>query len=324
MSRYLVIGGNGVIGHFVTRALVEAGHRPVVMSRSGNTELINDIAASCDLLTGDASAADSVDAAISAHGITHIAHLGATLTSVTENTPALGMQINVGGAANVLEAARKHGVKRVVMASSKAAYSPISGEFAHPTYRPMPETAPAEPATVYGISKLAGELLGRWFRDRHGVEFAALRFGSTIGPGKISRHGGAHSRYSVIMENPMAGLPAEIPKGGDAVCDALFNGEVARGIISALDAPRLNHSVYNIATGTGFTLKQFGAAVKRRFPDAEISIGPGTDTGSMNCILDVSRAKEDLGFVADHDVDRIVDGYIATMRRLNLQAPAPH
>jgi hypothetical protein len=73
--------------------------------------------------------------------------------------PAQGVRLNVKGTANVLEAARRCGVKRVVMASSKAAYE---------------------------------------------TEFAVLRFGATIGPGKIERHGGNFSRYSVIIEHGMA------------------------------------------------------------------------------------------------------------------------
>jgi UDP-glucose 4-epimerase len=322
MSRYLVIGGNGVIGHFVTRRLVMDGYRPVVMSRSGDTTLIKDVLDKCELATGDAADPGFVDETVRKYSISHIAHLGATLTSVTENTPPLGIHINVGSTANVLDAARNNGVKRVIAASSKAAYAPIAGDFSHPDYRPLPESSVSQPTTVYGITKLAGELLGRWYKNNHGLEFAALRFGSTIGPGKITRHGGAHSRYSVILENAMAGNPVEFTKGGDAICDAIFNGEVARGIVAALQAPELKHTVYNIATGTGFSLKDYAAAVQRRFPDAEISIGPGYNTGSMNCILDVSRAKEDFAFVADSDIDRIVDGYLCAMQLLDLKPPA--
>jgi UDP-glucose 4-epimerase len=83
----------------------------------------------------------------------------------------------------------------------------------------------------------------------------------------------------------------------------------------------LKHSAYNIATGAGFTLKNLADAVRRRFPDAQIAIGPGYDTGAMNCILDVSRAREEFGFMADHDVDRIVDSYLATMKLLKLEPP---
>lgn len=321
MPNFLVVGGNGVIGHFVTRQLVHAGHQPVVMSRSGDTLLVNDIMDRCHFANGDVADLAFVEATLAQYDITHIVHLGAALGSVTEKTPPKGVRGNIEGTANILEAAKNHGAKRVLIASSKAVYAPIAGEFAQPTYRPVPETGALAPATVYGITKYACEMLAAWYRRQHGLEVAALRFGSTIGPGKITRHGGAQSRYSVIVENALAGRPVDIAQGGDAVCDAIFNGEVARGILTVLDAPTLAHCVYNIATGTGFTLKDLAAAVQRRFPDAQISIGPGYHTGSMNCILDVSRAREEFGFVADHDIDRIVGDYLAMMELLGLEPP---
>ena len=318
MHKYLVVGGNGVIGHFVARRLVKEGHRPVIMSRGGDTTLISDILNQCDNVRGDMTDAKSVDDIVRTHRISHIVHLGAALPSVTEVNPAAAIRLNVEGTANVLEAARSNGVKRVVMASTKAVYGRVKGEFQAPTYAPVPETL-AAPETVYGITKWTSELLGRWYRKNHGIEFIALRFAATIGPGKIARHGGSYSRYSVIVESAMAGKPVEINSGADAVCDALFNDEGARGVICALQARDPKYDVYNIATGTGFTLRAFAAVVKRRYPEAEISISPDArDGGASNFILDASRAREDLNFVADSSIDRIVAAYVSTMQLLGL------
>jgi nucleoside-diphosphate-sugar epimerase len=158
------------------------------------------------------------------------------------------------------------------MASTKAVYGPATGQFDAPAYVPVPESKLPEPATMYGISKLASEMLGQWYSRQHGIEFIALRFGATIGPGKIARHGGSFSRYSVILEHAMAGRPVRISSGADALCDGLYNDEAARGVICALQAAKPRHHVYNIATGTGFTLRDYAAAVKRMCPAAEITI----------------------------------------------------
>jgi nucleoside-diphosphate-sugar epimerase len=320
--KVLVIGGNGVIGHFVTRRLAARGERPVVMSRGGDPALLVDIEGAYDMVNGDVTDAERVDQIMKAHEITHVVHLGAVLPNIAETDPAKGIRANVEGTAIVLDAARKNGAKRVILASSKAVYGPTRGEFGPKDYRPMPEDTPLAPNTVYGISKVAAEELARFFKRTHGLEVASLRFGATIGPGKIARHGGAFSRFSIIVENPLAGRPVSIESGGDALCDSLFNDDVARGILCALDVPVLESDVYNIATGTGFSLKDYAAGVRRLCLDAEISIGPGYGgANSTNCVLDVRRARDELGFfVEDPSVDHILRRYVATMEQLGLKA----
>jgi UDP-glucose 4-epimerase len=318
--RPLVIGGNGVIGHFVTRRLIGLGHRPVVMSRSGDATLLADLAGSYDMANGDVVDAARVEEIVRDHGVTDVVHLGAVLTTVTENDPPKGIRANVEGTAVVLEAARKNGVKRVIVASSKAVYGPTQGDHGYPHYKPMPEDTPLAPITLYGVGKVACEGLVRFYRRQHGLEAAALRFGATIGPGKIARHGGAFSRFSTILENAMIGRPVSIPNGGDALCDSLFNDEVARGVVSALQVPALRSDVYNISTGIGLSLRQYGDAVKRLYPRAEISIGPGHEgSKATNCVLDARRARDELGFIAESSVDRIVQSYVSTMELLGLK-----
>ncbi len=320
MSKYLLIGGNGVIGHFVARRLVGQGHRPIVLSRGGDTTLIADIVNQCELVRADMTDAAAMDNVVRQHDVTHILHLGAALPSVTEVDPMAAIRLNMEGTANVLEAARNNGVRRVVMASTKAVYGEVAGEYRAPTLRPVPESR-ANPATMYGITKYGSEMLGQWYARAHGIEFIALRFGATIGPGKIARHGGSYSRYSVVLEHAMGGKPVVIRNGADAVCDVIFNDEAARGIVAALQVDKPRHGVYNIATGTGFTLRDYAAAVKRRFPSADITVDdpkPGSGSGSGDFILDPTLAREDLGFSADANVDNIVAGYVAAMVRLGL------
>lgn len=320
MSKYLVIGGNGVIGHFLTRQIVALGQRPVVMSRSGDTELIRDIAAQCDVVRGDITDAAGMDVLLRDHGITAIAHLGASLPAAADKDPAMGMRVNSEGTAIVLAAAVKIGIKRVILASSKNVYGPARGPHTNPEYAPIPEDYRPDPQSIYGIGKLASEFLGRWYARNHGIEFAALRFGATVGPGKISRHGSHYSRYNVILESAMAGKPLAVPAGGDALCDTIFNDDAARAILALLQAPALKHDLYNIATGTGISLKDFAAAAKRAFPGADLTIGSGFGiTGSQSFILDARRMREEFGFIADPSPDRLVARYAETMQLLGLK-----
>ena len=326
MDTYLVIGGTGVIGHYVTRQLVEQGYRPVVLTVSGNTSFIKDIVDRVELVKGDIRDADGLVRVVENYGITHIAHLGAVLESEGEEDPRKGVQVGVEGMINVLEASRLHGVRRVVFTSSRSIYGPITGDYWHPTYKPVDEDYPAQPSTIYGIVKLAGEHLGLRYQRRYGLEFITIRFASTVGPGKLRRHG-LYAQHSTIVENAMAGQATHLPRGADAVHDPVYHADCASGIICALTAPTPTHSTFNIGPGCGITLQDFADAVKVVYPEAEIEIGPGPTYAPPgvppgNCVLDITRARQELGFEPHFGPVEMVRDYVATMVRLGL-TPTP-
>jgi nucleoside-diphosphate-sugar epimerase len=233
------------------------------------------------------------------------------------------VQVDVEGTVNVLEAARLNNVRRVVYASTKAAYGAIIGEFGHPSYRPLTEDYPPSPADIYGLTKLASEHLGQTYSKRYGLEFIALRFASTLGPGKTRRHG-SHAVNASIIENALLGRPTRIAAGGDVVQDTIYNADSARGIIAALKAPTPRHQLFNIGTGRGITLHDLATAVRRFFPDAHIDIGPGNSympAGSTPyyCVLDISRARDELHYQPVFtDPADIVRDYVSVSKRLRL------
>ena len=163
--------------------------------------------------------------------------------------------------------------------------------------------------------------MGRIYRKRYGIEFAALRFSSTVGPAKTQRHDDT-SVHSKIIENSMLHVPVVLERGGDALTDIIYNDDAARGIIAALDTDSLSESVYNIGSGYGVSLSDFAEGVRQMYPDAVIEIGPGTqylnpDT-SGHCILDVGRAKRDLGFEVMQTPPSMVQAYVEMMARLGI------
>ncbi|MBI4200427.1 MAG: NAD(P)-dependent oxidoreductase [Chloroflexi bacterium] len=323
MTNYLVIGGTGIMGHFLTRQLVGQRHNPVVLTVSGDTSMVRDIVDRVRVVQGDVTDGEELARVVKEFGITHIAHLGAFLE---EEDPQKSVRVNVEGMVNVLEAARRHGVKRVVYTSTKSVYGPITGDYGHPTYRPLPEDYPTRPTTVYGITKLAGEYLGRRYQQRYGLEFVALRFGSTVGPGKL-RHGGPFVFHSRMIENAMLGRPTQIPRGGEAANDTVYDADAAQGILHALQAPAPGHSAYHIGTGYGITLRDFARAVTACFPEAEIQVGPGAsflspDLPTNYCVLDIALARGDLGYEPRYTPGEMVRDYVSTMERLGL-APTP-
>ena len=318
-ASYLVIGGTGVIGHFVTRRLIDEGYRPVVVTLSGNTRLIDDVIDRVDVEICDVVDGAALRLIVAERGITHIAHLGAYLR---EDDPARSARVNVEGMTNVLEAARVNGVKRVVFTSTKGVYGPVKGVHGHPEYRPLTEDLPCAPARIYASFKLACEYLGRVYREQHGIEFVALRFASTIGPAKTQRHGQT-SVHSKLIENAMLGVPSRFEKGGDALTDVIYNDDAAHGIFCALVAPAPVGLVYNIGSGYGLTLGQFAEAVRETYPDAKAEIGPGTQylhpATTGHCVMDISRARADLGFAPRYDERTMVPAYVAMMARQGIE-----
>ena len=319
--KYLVIGGTGVMGHYVVRELVSRGHRPVILTVSGNTRYIVDLLEKVEVVKGDVMDHRGIAEVVGGHSITHIAHLGSAVGPAAEEDPRWTMQVGVEGMVNVLEAAHSNGVQRVVFASSKTAYGIIQGKYTHPTYHPLPEDYPSNPINAYGISKLAAEHLGMMYQKRYGVEFLALRFASTVGPGKLEHHG-QHSVHNQIIENAMAGQSTMIPQGEDSRRDTLYNADAALGIVCAMDAPTPAHTIYHIGAGLGIKLQRFVDAVRVFYPKAEVSIGPGAGPPLLDCVLDISRARKELDYNPRYNAETMVADYIKVMKRLRLK-PTP-
>ena len=321
----LITGGTGSIGSFVTRNLVERGMVPVVYARHKKTLFLSDIVDHLIFEQGDVLDIDRLIQAIKRHKIERIVHMAAAMSAQSDANPPMAVRMNVEGMANVLDAASKCNVKRVVYTSAKGVYSEATGEYGHPTYKPLPEDYPTDHCMgYYGLTKLFGERLGFMYQKKCGLEFVALRFSSTWGPGKLVGRGRSpHAIHGSIIENSMLGKPIRHPQGAEQKDDMIYHKDTANGIVLACFAEKLSYSVYNIGTGTGYTLLDLAAEVKKRYPKAVIEIGPGLDYFLKNfktySVFDISRAKNDLGFRPEYDLEKGVKDYIEMMDQLNIE-----
>ena len=178
--RVLVTGANGLIGGFVMNAWRAPGSRfdPVGLARNAgpNADIVADI--------GD------LDALVAAcAGIDAIVHLAAT--SAVDSAWEAVLESNLIGTYNVFEAARRAGVPRVVFASSNHAIGTYELQAAPALYdldddRVYDHTAEIRPDSLYGVSKVYGEALGRHYVDQHGLSVVCLRIGGTRDPGHPS------------------------------------------------------------------------------------------------------------------------------------------
>ncbi|AJE46815.1 NAD-dependent epimerase/dehydratase family protein [Celeribacter indicus] len=319
---YLVTGGLGVNGAWVTRRLLEAGHPVLVVDRQTDTSLLGEAASSVQIVNADIMDGEAMRALLAKHEVSCIVHMAALIAGLQED-PLRGLTVNTLGTAQLMDAAVKTGVKRFVYTSSRAVYGNITGRNAYPDYEPVVEDQCLAAENVYDVTKLAGELIGRNFA-KLGLEFVALRFATIFGPGKLTRHG-AMGIYGKIIEGAMAGVPVRIPHGGEERDDVIYVGDVAQACLRAATHAGPAYTAYNISRNTGTTLREFAAEVERQIPGAEIEIGDGLNYfgGDVNyCgILDNRRAVEDLGFSPEYDLGQGIAAYIATLKALGL-APA--
>jgi UDP-glucose 4-epimerase len=316
--KVLITGGMGVIGSMVSRRLVQDGPRPVIMARHLDRSLIRPVEEQVDIELGDVLDLPRILSIIQSYKITHIIHTAALIGDLSHKNPPQSVNINVIGTLNILEAARFMKVQRVVYTSAKGVYGSIIGEYGHPTYKPLTEDYPKNPVRIYESEKLMSEHMGQFYQRTYGLEFAALRFSQTYGPGKTIAKWGGRAILSEIIEGAYFGRPVKVEKGGDRRNDFIYTKDAAQGIYLACTKPEIHFSAYNIGAGVGLTPRDVADEVKRLIPEADIQIGPGL--GSTDepraAVYDITRAQQDLGFYPQFTLRKSVVDYIETLRGL--------
>jgi UDP-glucose 4-epimerase len=290
MSRYLITGGAGFIGSNLAHALLARGDQVRVLDNflTGREENLR--GADVELIRGDLRDLDTVIKAV--NGCEFILHQGA-LPSVQRSVedPVETNAINIGGTLNVLEAARKQGVKRVVFAASSSAY----GE--SPTL-PKVETMPPSPLSPYAVSKLAGESYMSAYYTCYRLETVALRYFNVFGPRQDP-----NSHYAAVIPRfvtaYLRGEPATIYGDGLTSRDFCFIDNAVEANLLACTAEGAAGKVFNVACGERVTLldviDKLGVIFGKRIEPHHDAPRPGDIKHSL---ADISAAKKVLGYTA--------------------------
>jgi UDP-glucose 4-epimerase len=311
-ERILVIGGMGAIGIWVVRELIERGMFPVALDPRCDLQFLSGLEDKFEYVAGDVTDLPRLIHVLREQQIGRIIHLAAILWQCEDNPP-LGLAVNTGGTINVLEAARIAGIGRVAFTSAKAVYGQVAGPFGHPEYRPLPEDHPKSPDSIYGATKLAAEHIGLHYARKFGVDFIAMRLATLYGPGRLARHG-AVALMSEMVEKARFGHAMRIRQGWEQGDDLLYTRDVASAIVSAALAPAPTDRIFNIGSGRPTTLGEFATVVRELFPGSDIEVGQGLDYWEMGkqyySVLDVSRAREQLGFTPKFSLKEGVLDYV--------------
>lgn len=252
--KVLVTGGGGFIGAWIAQRLLASGHAVRVFERNDRRDLLQCVAGApseaVEWVRGDIARGNEVLAAL--EGCGGVIHLAGLLTPECRADPLRGLNVNVAGTVNVFEAVRKAGLSRVVYASSAGVYGPGDG-------------SGPEPATLYGVYKLAGEGVARVYSLEHGIASVGLRPFIVYGPGRES---GASAGPTLACKAAVQGLPYAIPYTGSA--GMVYIEDVTEAFVQALSAPERGAHVFNLQGETA-SVERIIECIRTLIPDARVT-----------------------------------------------------
>ena len=291
-TKIVVTGGAGFIGSALARALVARGDEVIIIDNfsSGRRDNLAEVLGKAQVVEGDILDAGLLDRVFAdASLVFHEAAVPSVQRSLA--APRASHDANATGTLNVLEAARRCGVRRVVYAGSSSAY----GE--PPSLPTIEDMAPA-PLSPYSVSKLAGEHYCRVFARVLGVETVVLRYFNVFGP----RQDPGSQNAAVIPRFITAALGGQTPVvhgDGEQSRDFCFIDNVVDANLRAAAAAEVSGQVFNIACGAATSLNQvlvlLGQALGRTI---EARHEPARAGDVRHSLADISRARKLLGYTA--------------------------
>jgi nucleoside-diphosphate-sugar epimerase len=308
MERILVTGSVGQIGSELTLALRERYGNNNVVAGVRKTQPSQELRDSGPFEIVDCTNVEAINRVVKKYRIDTIYHLAALLSAVAENNPQLAWQVNVNALVNVLEVARENHCA-VFTPSSIGAFGPTT-----PADN-TPQDTIQRPTSMYGVTKVSGELLCDYYYEKFGVDTRGLRYPGIIS--YVTLPGGGTTDYAVqiFYEAIRHRRYTCFLKQGTKL-DMMYMPDAIKGAIAIMEADpnRLKHrNAFNVSA-MSFAPEDIAAEVKRWIPgftmDYEVDPLRQSIADSWPNSMDDSAAREEWGWQPDYDLPRMCEDMI--------------
>lgn len=312
MTKILVTGALGQIGSELTLALKEIyGNENVITSDiKDEKDVPLNLLPYENINVLDKSRLEEV---VKKHKIDVIYHLAAILSAVGEKNPLLCWDINMNGLHNVLEVAKELKLTQIICPSSIAVFGPETPRIN------TPQQTVLLPKTMYGVTKVAGELLCEYYVNKFGLDIRGIRY-----PGLISYKtlpGGGTTDYAVeIFYEALKNKKYKCFLEKDTIMPMMFMDDAIRGTIKLSQAKiedLKDHSNFNFA-GMSFSCEELANEIKKHIPDFEISYEPDFRQQIANSwpqSIDDKEAREQWGWKPEYDLAKMVEIMLENLKK---------
>jgi nucleoside-diphosphate-sugar epimerase len=317
IKKILVTGSSGQIGSELVMALrtIYGGENVIASDKCDNAS--KKIKSSGPFEKLDVLNYNEIDQIIDKHQVDAIVHLAAILSAVGEKNPMLAWNVNINGLINVLELAREKKLLRVLIPSSIAAFGPTT------PVENTPQKTILKPTTMYGVTKVAGELLADYYVSKYGIDVRGLRY-----PGIISNEtmpGGGTTDYAVAIYY-------EAVKSGKYECflsentnlPMMYMPDCLKATLDLFHADYTklkNHSDFNVAAFS-VTPKLMAESIKKYMPEFEITYKPDfrqAIADSWPNSIDDSCARAEWGWQPAFDLDSMTQDMLKVISEKHKQ-----
>ncbi len=300
MKKILVTGAFGLVGTDLISALSKKYPKDslIALSHSASGSPLALVE------KGDVTDKNTLEAIIKKYGITDIYHLAGLLSVGSEKNPQLAWEVNLGGLKNILDLAVQYKCK-VFWPSSIAAFGPTTPKVNTPQHTIL------EPTTMYGVNKVAGELLCQYYFLRYGLDVRSLRYPGLTGykapPGDGTTEYSVHIFYGAIRDKRYTIFLKE-----DARLPMMYIDDAIAGTIQLMEAPPEKITIrtsYNFAA-ISFTPKELAEELTKLVPGFTYDYQPDSRqkiAESWPQSIDDSQARSDWGWKPTFDLSRMTE-----------------
>lgn len=296
-----VTGGAGFIGSHLVDALIEQGHKVLVIDNlsTGCRDFVNPKAQFLEM--------DIRDKAFSKTLVEfkpdYVFHEAAqTMVPASMEDPAFDCDVNLLGLINVLNACREASVKKIIMPSSAAVYGDLAT-------LPLTETMTGQPSSFYGLTKLTTESYLRIYHEAFGLPYICFRYANVYGPRQ--GNGGEGGVISIFCERLQAHKDISIFGDGEQTRDFVYVDDVVAANLKTLDKPDLV-GVINVSTEVGTSLNELVAQFKKLVNHTfDVHYEEARKGDIKHSLLSTKKMINELGFLAK---TKLADGLTATYK----------